>query len=113
MQCTQEDYQQALRLSQAVQQYFRLHYNKYTAGIGEMYAHLVKHDLAEPGAAGTAQMLQLLQRLKTGGDLPWLLPQCQPGGAGKDEWRFIRMVDDRVDQIRQQHGGKGPKAPEG
>ena len=107
MQCTQEDYQQALRLSQAIQQYFRLNYNKYTEGTGEMYAYLVKHDLAEPRPDGATPLVQLLGRLKAAGDLSWLLPQCQPGVAGKDEWRFIRMVDDRVEQIRQQ-GDKGP-----
>ncbi|MCW3465281.1 hypothetical protein [Chitinophaga nivalis] len=107
MRCTQEDFQRAIRIANAIQDYFRINYNYTDVRSTDLYDYLVKRNLVEQDRHHGLHFRSFLRRLKDDGLLD-LIPQCQyttsPVSGG--EWHFIRMSDEKLATIRNKHKGK-------
>lgn len=119
MRCSQEDFQRAIRISKAIQDYFRINYNCMEVRSTDLYDSLAKRNLIEQDRHQGFHFRSFLRKLKDDGLLD-LIPQCQyTTSTGKwGEWRFIRMSDEKLAEIRNRHKEKTakvthtPKLPE-
>ncbi|HVI47891.1 MAG TPA: hypothetical protein VM802_23690 [Chitinophaga sp.] len=119
MRCSQEDFQRAIRIANAIQDYFRINYNYMEVRSTDLYDYLAKRNLVEQDRHRGLHFRSFLRKLKDDA-LLGLIPQCQftASTTGGGEWRFIRMSDEKLAEIRNKHKEKTaetthtPKLPE-
>lgn len=104
MNLTYAEMQQALGISRAIQDYFRINYDKKTIGCTDIYEHLARCNLIRRDHHGGLHFREFLRKLKEEGFLT-LIPQCiyTLSRSGNYEWSFIRMSDAKMNEIRNKH----------
>ena len=102
-----EELQQAILISRAIQDYFRINYDKKEVRSTDLYEYLTRCDLIERDRQGGNLFREFLKRLMQQGFLS-LIPQCiyTTSSTGHYEWRFIRMTDEKLDRLRNKHSEK-------
>lgn len=108
MNFTHEDFQKAIRISNAIQDYFRINYNKTKVRSADVYEHLAKCDLVEKDRHHGLHFRKFLDQLKNAGLLLQLIPQCrnEVSKKGSNEWHFVRIPDEKLQAMRSKHSGK-------
>ncbi|SHM58734.1 hypothetical protein SAMN05444266_10996 [Chitinophaga jiangningensis] len=100
MNCCHEDLQRALRISNAIQEYFRINYNYQEVRSTDLYEFLAKRNLIERDRHQGFHFRSFLQKLNKNGYLG-VIPQCSyTVGSTGGEWRFTRMTDEKLSEIR-------------
>lgn len=108
MNFTHEDFQKAIRISNAVQDYFRINYNKTKVRSTDVYEYLIKHNLIEKDRHNGLHFKKFLDQLKSAGLLMQLVPQCKSEvtDGGKNQWYFIPISNEKLQAMRNKHAGK-------
>lgn len=111
MNLTHEDFQKAQRISNAIQDYFRINYDKMEVRSTDIYEFLAKYNLIERDRHVGLHFREFLNKLKQGGFIS-LIPQCRwiSSPSGTNEWHFVRMSNEKLKEIRNKHTGKRAEA---
>jgi hypothetical protein len=99
---TQEDLQRAIRISNAIEDYFRMVLPS-KARSHEIYEHLAKLNIIEKDKHNGLHFRRYLKKLKDN-NLLHLIPECkwQSSDAGGNEWHFYRISNKKsVKRIKQ------------
>lgn len=99
--------QQALKISNAIQNYFKIYYDKKEVRSIDMYEYLSRSDIIERDRHGGIYFREFLKKLKEEGFLS-LIPQCRwtTSLSGNNEWYFVRMSDEKLNEIRNKYADK-------
>lgn len=99
--------QQALRISNAIQNYFRINYDKKEVRSTDIYEYLSRSNVIERDRHGGVNFRDFLKTLKQEGFLS-LIPQCRwtTSPSGSNEWHFVRMSDEKLNEIRNKYADK-------
>lgn len=97
-----EELQQALQISRAIQDYFKINYDKKEARGADIYQYLARCGLIERDRHAGLRFREFLNKLKQQGSLSLAIPQCRwtSSPSGNTEWRFVRMSDEKLNELR-------------
>jgi hypothetical protein len=107
MNLAHEDFQKAIRISNAIQDYFKINFNKNKVRSTDIYEYLSKCNLIEKDRHNGLLFREFLRKLKQAGVLS-LIPQCEciSYQSKNYEWHFLRMSDEKLQAMRSKNLGK-------